>query len=367
MPKITLFNHDVRYSRPLSTVGQEYYSGRALGISRSNDIIQLHPGMEPLWPAICGHYRRIGLEYSQNPVWNLSLELADSYPNVSFSPFLFTDAFEPDSRDAQWFRERDPELESAVSFINSKNAFIRTARELEVAVPETTAYEKPDTIDPSAVKLPCFLKSAISANGNGIFRCETLSQLEKALEELPENTAFQIQEELAGASFLNLQYFASRGRAGRVAATLQLVESHAHVGSVYPVDNPPWQVCDQLAQHLAKKGLKGIFAFDVASCGPPSEPRVLALECNPRFNGATYPTLVARKMGIDYWTCETFVTSARSLADLDLLEFEFDPSTREGIVLINWGPILSGRLGILLSSSREDHAGLKARLERSLL
>lgn len=366
MRRITLYNHDIRHSRPLKAVGQQYYSGRALGISRPDDIIQLHPHLEKLWPSICSHYQRTGLEHSLNPAWDLSLEFADNHPDASFSPFLFTDAFRPGSRDADWFRERDPELESAVSFINSKNNFIRTSQDLGVAVPKTILYANPGECDPSAQAFPCFLKTSVSANGTGVIRCENHGQLMEALEDLPENTEFQIQEEITGATFLNLQYLAEQGRARRLAATRQLIKSYAHVGSVYQATNAPWETCDQLASHLAKLGLKGIFAFDLASCGPPSAPRALALECNPRFNGATYPTLVARKLGIDHWTYATFATSARSLTDLDLSELEYSQSSREGIVLINWGPILTGRLGIMLTAREENYDRLKARLEKAL-
>ncbi len=52
--------------------------------------------------------------------------------------------------------------------------------------------------------------------------------------------------------------------------------------------------------------------------------RYPAVECNPRFNGASYPTVIAQKLDIPEWSAMTFKTRYRKLSDLDIRDIEFD-------------------------------------------
>ena len=112
--------------------------------------------------------------------------------------------------------------------------------------------------------------------------------------------------------------------------------------------------------------MKGIFAFDVAVEDTPYGPRFTAIECNPRFNGATYPTIMANKLGIKEWSAITFNTRYRSLADIDLNQLEYDSHTGEGVILVNWGTVLAGKISIMLagppSRQRELEVELGTRL-----
>jgi hypothetical protein len=95
-------------------------------------------------------------------------------------------------------------------------------------------------------------------------------------------------------------------------------------------------------------------------------PEFLAIECNPRFNGASYPTAVARKLGTPEWLARTFKTRHRSLAELDLAGIEYDPATGEGIILVNWGPILVGKLLAMLAGPPDVQERLALELESRL-
>ena len=91
-----------------------------------------------------------------------------------------------------------------------------------------------------------------------------------------------------------------------------------------------------------------------------------AIECNPRYNGASYPTAVAQKLNIEQWLARTFKTDRRSLEDVDLSGLEYNPATGEGIIVINWGPILVGKLLCLLAGSGTVQKRLALELQARL-
>jgi hypothetical protein len=121
-----------------------------------------------------------------------------------------------------------------------------------------------------------------------------------------------------------------------------------------------------MARWLKKRGMKGIFAFDVAVVQTEQGLRFKAIECNPRFNGATYPTMVAHKLDIPEWSAVTFSTQHRRLADVDLNGIEFNMKTGEGAVLVNWGTVSVGKLMILLAGSLGYQQALAVELAARL-
>jgi hypothetical protein len=121
-----------------------------------------------------------------------------------------------------------------------------------------------------------------------------------------------------------------------------------------------------MAEWMAQRGMKEIFAFDVAVVEDGAQTRYLAIECNPRFNGASYPTGVAKKLKINSWSNETFTTNYRSLDQIDLSGIEFNSRTDTGVALVNWGSIMAGRIGVLLAGSIEQQHELRAILKQRL-
>ncbi len=96
------------------------------------------------------------------------------------------------------------------------------------------------------------------------------------------------------------------------------------------------------------------------------EPSYYAIECNPRFNGASYPTGIAKKLNIASWASENFNTRYTSLKDIELSGLEFAPQTSTGVILVNWGSVLVGKLSILLAGSIEQQNELKTLLKKRL-
>ena len=112
--------------------------------------------------------------------------------------------------------------------------------------------------------------------------------------------------------------------------------------------------------------MKGIFAFDVAVVQTDRGLRFPAIECNPRFNGASYPTMIAQKLNIPEWSAITVSTGFRTLAEFDFSDIEFDTRTGQGAIIVNWGTILEGKLVILLAGSSTYQQALAVEIASRL-
>lgn len=359
LPRI--LNHDIMGCTAEGVLGNHLYSGRALGVSEPEDVIQLHPDLRPHWDAICEHYDRVGLAYSSNVIWDVGPQYLQSHPEHEPSVFFFGAPEQQMRPDTAW--------RQSVDYINSKNRFMDLAADLGVAVPRTLCFDSADAIDAAAVEAapyPCYLKAAISVSGVGIYRCEDPQALRAASTHFAPGVPVQIQQEVRTDCFLNLQYEVSAGRAVRVAATEQVLDGCVHQGNRHPVPTPPWDLVEPMADWLVAHGMRGLFAFDVAVIAGDAGTEYLAIECNPRWNGASYPTMIARKLGIEHWLARTFPTRHRMLKDIDLRDIEFDATTGTGVILVNWGPVLVGKLLVLLAGDLDQQHALAQVLNQRL-
>ncbi len=367
MTQIKIFNHDIMHCTHDAVVGNYLYSGRVLGMTEPQDYIQLHPDLQSQWNAITKHYQRIGLSHSQNPIWDVSFQKLREYPDCEVSVFIFCDAIHQGINDDHELRSQNRDWLDVVEFINSKNNFIRLAQDLDVNIPQTICSENKAELEQlSELPYPCYLKPAISVDGVGINRCENQQQLKQALVTIADNVPLQVQQEVVADKFLNLQYQVTAGKIESLAATEQILDGFAHQGNRYPTVHQPWFLLKPMAQWMGAKGMKGIFAFDVAVVQEDSDSSYYAIECNPRFNGASYPTGIAKKLNIASWASENFDTQYTFLEDLNLSGLEFDTQTGTGVILVNWGSILVGKLNILLAGSIEKQNELKALLKERL-
>ena len=356
-----LINHDIMHCTAEGVVGNHLYSGRALGISEPWDMIQLHPDLQPLWPDIVAHYQRIGLSHSHDVIWNTDVKHLGMH--IGFHPSVFF--FGP--HECKYWG--DYEWLETVEYINSKNNFMALAEELGVDVPKTLCFDNVEAIGPDEIRqivYPCYLKAAISVSGVGIYRCEDEFEFREALTKFDEYVPVQVQEEVNTEIFLNMQYKVEGNDLIRLATSEQILDGFVHQGNRVPASHEPWETVEPMAHWLKDHGMKGIFAFDVAVMQTDRGLRFPAIECNPRFNGASYPTLIAQKMGISEWNAITLSTEHRNLADIDLSEIEFDSKSGEGAIIVNWGTILEGKLVILLAGSEAYQQALAVELAARL-
>ncbi len=367
MKRPKIFNHDIMTCTHETVTGNYLYCGRILGSTEPVDIVQLHPHLRSEWTAISAHYDRIGLTHSQNIIWAVSLNVLNEYPDYDPSVFYFGDSLSQDSPTREWFRRLDPDWTEVVEYINCKNNFIQLAESLKIPTPATHCFSSKTAIQNFAqLPYPCYLKPAISVNGAGICRCQDEAELRLALASIAEEIPLQIQQEVRAKEFLNIQYRIVNRQAERWAVTAQILEGCAHIGNRYPSADQPWELLDPLADWLAVRGMKGVFAFDLAVVETDGAKQYLAIECNPRFNGASYPTGIAQKLSLSAWANESFKTQCRSLSKLDLSGLEYDPTSGTGVILVNWGSILVGKVGVLLAGSRDQQQSLRASLKQRL-
>ena len=347
-----IFNHDIESCGPEWLNMSHLYSSRALCITEPGDIIQLPEVLISQWPAIQAHYQRIGLDVTREVIWDLRMERILEHPDHQPSFFFFGDKENrlcPDNARYQITRH-----------LNSKNDLITLAGGMGISVPQTRCFNRIADVASSFeyLNFPCYVKPAISLSGLGISRCENLIELQQALVDLPADMPLQIQNEIPAKHFLSVQYSIQNGRLERLLFSEQILEGNAHSGNCYPTRYAPWEVLDGLASHIHQQGMKEIFAFDVAAAHNDDSISFYLLECNPRFTGATYPALIARKIGATHWSTATLETSQHELQEIDLSGIEYDPAKREGIILVNWGTILHGKLMVMLVGSETRQATL---------
>lgn len=359
--KRRLFNHDIMNCTADGVVGNHLYAARALGMTEKHDLVQLPAELMSEWPYIQAHYARIGLSHTDDVIWNTNLKEFSDNQDYEPSLFFFGPSEHQQLNQAEWF--------DAVNFINSKNNFMSLAAELGVPVPRTICFDQACEVSEEGLRdmpLPCYLKAAISVSGVGIYRCETMKALLNAASNFTPSTPVQIQREVLTDCFLNMQYQAVDGQCKRLLTTEQILDGPAHQGNKFPARAEPWEVVEPMAEWLVQKGLKEIFAFDVAVVDTPEGPEYLAIECNPRFNGASYPTAIALKLGIDQWEARNFKTWRKTLASLDLSGLEYNQETGEGAIIVNWGPISYGKIMLMLAGSEAVRRKFEVEIKHRL-
>ncbi|MES9935119.1 MAG: ATP-grasp domain-containing protein [Sedimenticola sp.] len=356
-----LVNHDIMNCTADGVVGNEYYSARALGMTNEQDIIQLSPKLKSEWPYICEHYDRIGLSYTRDVIWSTDLEQCALNPTYLPSVFFFGEDEHRSYKDDAW--------KGVVNYINSKNNFMELAKILGVPVPQTLCFDRVAEITPIAAgtfQYPCYLKASISVSGVGIYRCETPEALMESAATFAPSTPVQVQEEVVTDCFLNMQYEVTDGWYRRLLTTEQILEGPVHQGNIHPPRTAPWEIVEPMAEWMTRHGFKGVFAFDVAVIETPEETRYLAIECNPRYNGASYPTAIAKKLDIPAWESRYFKTWHKSLSEVDLKGLEYDSETGEGAIIVNWGPIFAGKLMFMLAGNEKVRRQLDIELTKRL-
>lgn len=356
-----IFNHDIMSCTAEGVKGNHLYSGRVLGATEHDDMIQLHPLLKSEWEEITDHYSRIGLHHSHNVIWDISLEYMPVHGGITPSHFFYGDMELKKGGDIGWAK--------TVEFINSKNNFMSLADELGVPVPKTSCFNSVAEISDEELNtfpFPCYIKAAISVSGVGIYRCEDREALLLAISNFAADTPVQLQQEVKTETFLNLQYRITDGECRRLLATEQILEGTAHQGNFCPTAYEPWGIVEPMAEWMAERGFKDILAFDVAVLQQEQKIEYLAIECNPRYNGASYPTLIAMKCGIDEWESCNFSTWHRSLDSLNIRDLEYNPSTGEGVIIVNWGTILVGKVMFMIAGNRTNRQRIKLELQQRL-
>lgn len=351
---MTIYNHTlVSAAADVSQLPEmEFSPTRALALTSPGDVLQLPAEAASEYEWITEHYARIGLQCTDRILWNLDHSEFARHEAEDISVYFFSTEANQVRPDSAWF--------STAGALNSKNAFVGICAELDVPTPATVCFAHADGLDTSRISFPCVVKRDCSISGLGVWKCTDSRELAEALVNL--DGAFQIQDMLHGTAWLNVQYEVLNGDAMHLATTEQILSGPLYVGSVFPAVHAPRAVTDPIAAWAAGNGMKGVFAFDVAFCEDRGNSGYVVLEANPRYNGSTYFYKIAQRLGIRSWRGRKFKTVCRHLSETGLDRYAFDPDRGCGIVVVNWGPIVKGRLGILLAGSPAEQIELEQAL-----
>jgi hypothetical protein len=366
-----IYNHDITLYTHDQHISTRLYSGRALCLTNPGDKIQIHPELSTEWDEILEHYQQVGLEHTEDVIWDVSIDRLDKElsqnPQPEPSVYFFGDVVNDHDTYRKVFQGWDAPCCQVIEFVNSKNNFIKLAEELGMAVPKTLRFDHLDVAKAcSDLPFPCYVKPAVSDHGAGIIRCSNAKDLATAFDQLDPQIPLQIQAEVHASAFLNLQYQATTAGVEPLLVSEQILDGCVHGGNRYPASHEPWDHVAPFAQWMDENGMKGIFAVDVAVVPDGEKTHYVAIECNPRFNGSSYPTLVAKRLGILAWSSATYATGLRSLKDLDLKDLAFNPVTGKGVILINWGTIQAGKVSVLLAGSVREQMALGQELQSRL-
>ncbi len=375
-----VFLHDVgdSYDDLSSITGIAQYAGRALGATLPGDVIHLPPELMQDYLVIKEHYETNGLPVAENVDWTMNAK--PGLPGYTSSVFLFGEKAHQANPDE---RRLD-----AVTRFNDKNWFVEYAKAHGYPVPPTDTYTRGE-VPQQTTGGPWFVKGAVAASGTQVIKCNTWEEVVRASDELDVN--FQVQKGVNAITFLNVQYSATRGKSEFVATTEQELNGFAHDGNRHPSRFNPRHITDPLAAQAAEDGLEGVYAFDVAvligddpeehperqesasgAQGQPAEggqPDMVVIECNPRPNGSSYFTAVAERLGVTEWSGVNIPTgfsleeSIVRLADAGLI---YDSRRGSGLIVVNWGTALEGKLGILFTGSGQAQQQHKNKARAAL-
>ncbi|MCB9798382.1 ATP-grasp domain-containing protein [Candidatus Nomurabacteria bacterium] len=347
-----IFNHDMLdclgYGEHHRIAGLPNYSGRTLCATQQWDTIQLDSRLAEHWDWIQAHYVEVGLSVTGEVVWDASFGVATQgeFLNHELDVFFF-------GHQAHAVRPNQRRYDITAK-MNDKNQLVSLCRTLRVPTPQTWLYDNKAGLGSTwSFPYPVYLKVAVSVSGLGVIRCNDRHELETNLDQLADDVPFQIQREVAGAkAFLNVQYHVDgQGRVKRGAVSVQILKGNAHDGNRYPTQYQPWGITDPVASELARRGMRGYFAFDVVVT---ADGDFLMIECNPRYNGATFPTIVAERLQIPQWMARNFQVNHIDFSRLDLNGHVFDSKTGTGVVVFNWGTIGDCKLGMLVAGTPEQ-------------
>lgn len=358
----TLLDHDRRPTLKivegdrLSIPVTAHDSDRGLVLSSRNrgDLVAFHPDDFFCADWLVRHQTKAGLKPG------LVIRQPNSYGDLDLdklhiSPFIFNpevNQFQPDEHRLL-----------ATQAANTKNWLLPFAESLGVRIPKTIYCQNKNHLDLRQINklgdYPVFLKisTEYSFTGNGVFCVNNEAELTAKLELISTEVPFQIQEDLRKKgviAFPNLQYWESGGKVKRLLLTNQVLSGNEHCGNCHDSDfsqlhAKAWAVVDRLAQSLADKGLRWIFAFDLAICLDNGHFTYYLVECNGRPNGSTYATAVASNLpgySCEFpWTAKT-VAINKPLEQIDLGSLIYSSRTRSGIVPHIASTAKKGKIGV---------------------
>lgn len=349
----------------VDSVDREKYNvqtGRVLLISDPDDMVVLDPGLKKEYTYVRSHLDRAGLETSHQIIWKhydrpLTSKLK-SQKRVSlycYSP--------------KWHQVlQDHKRLEATSLYLLKSAALEAGKKNNIITPMSFLcknYQSSLSII-DQVTFPVYLKPERASSGIGITFCPTKEDLIAILKSY-SYFPMLLQEEVKADYFSSIHFRVKQDKIENFVTVKQTIENNCAVGHHAPHGLEIETNYMILAQQLYQDGMKGYFGFDVGikKAADGSHQQIL-MECNPRFTSATYPALIAEKLGVRTWQTKRYQTPHRSLQQFDLASVTFDSKTKRGVILLDWGMLLLGEPLFMLIGDLDDQLYFDQQLQAIL-
>lgn len=350
--------------------GVNYYGARVIASAYPGDVVQLHPDLadRSQLDVVLKHYERVGLAVPNQFVFDESWGVKEQFPNLQLDAFYFGQAAHAAAPDQAFFDQ--------VRLFNNKNYFIRMCWKHGVPTPGTVLYDRVSNFDLEEYKrdpleYPVYVKAARSASGMHVIRVHNDKELLEAIAKMPQGAqdeGFQIQEGLhPDTKFLNMQYMEHPNGFTHGPLTLQKLVGNAHAGNIFPsgynVDSVQ-PITDKIARMMSRLGMKRSWALDIAM-----DPLrgTLGIEANPRWNGASYYSKPAERLGVESWEGQYVYPKNGDLRFIlrEPGDWEYSRARGNGIIIINWATILGSKpkLGLLVIGGESQRKRLLETFE----
>ncbi len=287
----------------------------ALCLSKTQDIVQISSSKKKDYDWLNNHFKVCKLGVSQNILcsdeqlplpkgFKLS-QYKESYGSGTYSPSEYFD--------------------------NKKN-FLEFAKNNDGAIPSTKFYDCMTEI--KSIDHPVMLKTNVSSAGSGSYFIESTADLKR----VPRNTPLHVQEYIQDIkSSMSLQYIITPAGYTYLGATKMFIDKDfAWIGccpSEY--DAQLLVVYNQIVKKMHDLGLRGPLSLDfLQRCSG----KFVVLECNPRFGGGTYPSMLAQRLNITQWLYRKFkIQNFKQLESINQKHNIFyNPVTQKGILVLHW-------------------------------
>ena len=344
------------------------FASRVYCLTRKEDIIQLPPDIKPFQKWIAGHYERAGISISQNIVWSRDYSLARLYPDYLPSVYFF-------GQKAHEIWPNKLRLDITEEFNNKLKASERFARLAESANPSFVNFHRGkdeiQNLNDFGGKHN-FIKGAYSVGGSLVFSCKTFEEYQHVINAFDPLMPLQFQKAIIQPDGkpgipVNLFYYISDSGPRKIVATQQILDGYSHVGNIYPTVHQPWRVTNKIAADMFHKGMRGHVSFNlIALPKRKGKYSYWIIECNPRWGASAHFKYLGDRLGVDSWCTTTVKTTKTDLNEISFKSFEFNPKTRQGAVVVNWGTIILGKLQVFLAGKPEEWSQLLQNLEEIL-
>lgn len=362
MSKALVINIADSYRGLAAVSGIKDYPAREWVCTGPGDMIWLPDRLTGGLPLIRQHYAEAGIAPTEEVVF--SDDWRDLEPNIfagcAFEPFIWNPSM------VDW-ATHVPNRAQRAAGARKWESKIHLARFLEShGLPRAhTVHMQDHTLDRAfaeAGEAGLLYKADVGASGLGITTVYSAADVEKLQADSGE--PFLLQHKVPKVMELSVQLDISDTHARIVLITgMSVGRENDHLGNYYPyvfapdcpyIDPAKLQgVVMSIMKAMQADGVRGRCGVDVLVTG---DGHWVISEVNARRTGATAYIDAANRLNATAWKSQNYATSATNLAELDLgnCSLTYTTDKREGVVVVNWGPVSAGKVGLLVVAQPND-------------